>query len=106
MPARDSLKSSSASRTRTAAHTPLLTSNVRDMRDMPDVRALLGLTPEQRAALLAELTPQEAEALLYDWHGLWARPAQLPPPGEAWRTWLIMAGRGFGKTRSGAEWIR
>jgi phage terminase large subunit-like protein len=34
----------------------------------------------------------------------YARPAQWPPAGE-WRTWLIMAGRGFGKTRAGAEWI-
>ena len=34
-----------------------------------------------------------------------ARPNQLPPEGD-WQTWLIMAGRGFGKTRSGAEWIR
>lgn len=34
-----------------------------------------------------------------------ARPNQLPPPGN-WKTWMIMAGRGFGKTRSGAEYIR
>lgn len=34
-----------------------------------------------------------------------ARPNQLPPDG-AWQTWMILAGRGFGKTRSGAEWIR
>ena len=34
-----------------------------------------------------------------------AHDGQLPPPGE-WRTWLIMAGRGFGKTRAGAEWVR
>jgi phage terminase large subunit-like protein len=33
------------------------------------------------------------------------RVAQTPPPGN-WRTWLIMAGRGFGKTRTGAEFIR
>lgn len=33
------------------------------------------------------------------------RPEQTPPPGD-WRTWLVMAGRGFGKTRTGAEWIR
>lgn len=33
------------------------------------------------------------------------REAQTPPPGN-WRTWLVMAGRGFGKTRTGAEWIR
>ncbi|HWU92099.1 MAG TPA: terminase family protein, partial [Sphingomicrobium sp.] len=35
----------------------------------------------------------------------WAHKNQLPPPGEGWRTWLMMAGRGFGKTRAGAEWI-
>lgn len=34
-----------------------------------------------------------------------ARPAQRPPEG-AWKVWLIMAGRGFGKTRTGAEFIR
>lgn len=34
-----------------------------------------------------------------------ARAAQLPPPGD-WQTWMILAGRGFGKTRSGAEYIR
>ncbi len=34
-----------------------------------------------------------------------ARPSQLPPEGD-WRTWLIMAGRGFGKTRTAAEWVR
>jgi len=34
-----------------------------------------------------------------------ARKSQLPPPGD-WRVWMIMAGRGFGKTRSGAEWVR
>jgi len=39
----------------------------------------------------------------YDWSAV-ARSAQLPPPGE-WRTWLVMAGRGFGKTRTGAEWL-
>lgn len=34
-----------------------------------------------------------------------ARPNQLPPPGD-WRIWLILAGRGFGKTRTGAETLR
>ena len=34
-----------------------------------------------------------------------ARPAQLPPPGD-WRQWLIIGGRGSGKTRAGAEWVR
>jgi phage terminase large subunit-like protein len=36
----------------------------------------------------------------------WARTSQLPPEGDDWRTWLLMAGRGFGKTRAGAEWVR
>jgi phage terminase large subunit-like protein len=35
----------------------------------------------------------------------WAHRNQLPPNGEGWRVWLMMAGRGFGKTRAGAEWI-
>lgn len=52
------------------------------------------------------LTPtlSSLSALEYDW-SLWARPSQLPPQGD-WRTWLVLAGRGFGKTRTGAEWIR
>lgn len=35
----------------------------------------------------------------------WALPHQLPPDG-AWKTWVIMGGRGAGKTRAGAEWVR
>jgi phage terminase large subunit-like protein len=45
-----------------------------------------------------------ADAIAGDWRAT-ARPDQLPPPGD-WTTWLILAGRGFGKTRTGAEWIR
>ncbi|HEV2162208.1 MAG TPA: terminase family protein [Stellaceae bacterium] len=41
---------------------------------------------------------------LDDWE-FWARPNQLPPQGD-WRVWLLLAGRGFGKTRSGAEFVR
>lgn len=37
------------------------------------------------------------------WHQQ-ARANQLPPEGD-WSTWLILAGRGFGKTRTGAEWL-
>jgi phage terminase large subunit-like protein len=62
------------------------------------------LSPDELAAYLDGLTPEEQEALLYDW-SFWARPNQLPPDGEKWRTWLLLAGRGFGKTRAGAEWI-
>lgn len=41
---------------------------------------------------------------------MFARDDQLPPAvtatGEPWRTWLVLGGRGAGKTRAGAEWIR
>ena len=46
----------------------------------------------------------EAVKLRYAWP-LYARDSQLPPDGD-WDTWLILAGRGFGKTRTGAEWVR
>jgi hypothetical protein len=36
---------------------------------------------------------------------MWANEGQLEPSSEGWRVWLMMAGRGFGKTRAGAEWI-
>lgn len=42
--------------------------------------------------------------LKYRW-SFWARPQQLAPEGD-WQTWLVLAGRGFGKTRIGAEWVR
>ena len=42
-------------------------------------------------------------ALRHCWE-FWADKRQLPPPGP-WRTWLMLAGRGFGKTRAGAEWV-
>ena len=55
-------------------------------------------------AFLERLSSQDKEALLFRWP-LWARPSQLPPSGD-WLTWLIVAGRGHGKTRTGAETIR
>ena len=39
------------------------------------------------------------------WRTQWSRDNQRPPDGD-WRTWLFMAGRGAGKTRAGAEWVR
>ena len=50
------------------------------------------------------MTDFEAQVLLHDWP-FWARENQLPPTGD-WSHWLLLAGRGFGKTRAGAEWIR
>lgn len=56
-------------------------------------------------AAVDRLTDQEVLALYYDWEGTWARPSQRIPSGE-WLACLFQAGRGFGKTRVGAEWIR
>lgn len=65
---------------------------------------LASLKPKTRQAFIATLTDEEAAVLLYDWTE-WARPSQIAPQGE-WDGWLILAGRGFGKTRMGAEFIR
>jgi len=46
---------------------------------------------------------QLADALENSWPAI-ARPNQLPPPGD-WQIWLLLAGRGFGKTRTLAEWV-
>lgn len=67
-------------------------------------RVLLDLSKEERAAFLAALSQSERDELRWHWD-LWARPEQRPPAGE-WQVWLICAGRGFGKTRTGAEWVR
>lgn len=66
--------------------------------------SLVSLDDQSRAAILAALSDDDALALLYDWT-FWARDKQLPPPGD-WFGWLILAGRGFGKTRTGAEMVR
>lgn len=68
-------------------------------------QSLVRCVREGRAAAFVEdLTAEHAEALLCDWP-LWARPEQLPPKGD-WTTWLILGGRGAGKTRAGSEWVR
>src|SRR3546814_11397561 len=46
----------------------------------------------------------QAAKLLTDW-AWWRRGDQCPPEGD-WHVWMLLAGRGFGKTRTGAEWIR
>jgi phage terminase large subunit-like protein len=54
--------------------------------------------------ILASLTEEQARELLWDWR-FWARPNQIAPDGD-WQTWLALAGRGFGKTEAGAQWVR
>ncbi len=65
---------------------------------------MIGCNRLDRSRFLASLSAKELNALLSDWE-IWARPDQLPPKGD-WTTWLVMGGRGAGKTRTGAEWIR
>lgn len=64
----------------------------------------LALQPLLRDQLLASLSDKEVRALAYDWRGFWARPKQIAPEGD-WTIWLILAGRGFGKTKTGAQWV-
>ena len=66
-----------------------------DLRQLPD---------DEVADILKQLGPAQAEELRYNWE-FWARPEQLEPTGD-WNAWLALAGRGWGKTRAGAEWVR
>ncbi|QPQ56211.1 DNA-packaging protein [Allosphingosinicella flava] len=65
---------------------------------------LASLSEQDRQAWLSQLSTDQLAALRYNWE-FWARPTQLEPEGH-WRTWLALAGRGFGKTELGAQWIR
>lgn len=71
---------------------------------LADAKRLASLPPDELAAWLAKCHPRDL-LLLDTAFEMWAQQGQLPPQGEGWRVWLMMAGRGFGKTRAGAEWI-
>jgi phage terminase large subunit-like protein len=65
---------------------------------------LLALEPDERRAQLARMSHAQRKRLSRHWR-LWAHDGQVPP-ALGWHTWMIMAGRGYGKTRAGAEWVR
>ena len=72
-----------------------------------NARTLAQLTPDARNAVLATLSSDELATLEYAWE-FWARPDQLPPDPDLWplwRVWLMLAGRGAGKTRAAAECV-
>ena len=69
--------------------------NAQQLRELPD---------DQVKEALSQLSPKQLESLHHDW-SFWARPEQIEPKGD-WNTWFINAGRGFGKTRAGVEWVR
>ena len=54
--------------------------------------------------MLRGLSDAEIATLYWHWD-FWARPDQLPPVGD-WSAWMMLGGRGAGKTRAGAEWVR
>ena len=62
------------------------------------------LSEEQYNKVMSALGPVKAEELRYTWP-FWARPEQLEPEGD-WTVWVALAGRGWGKTRAGVEWVR
>ena len=74
---------------------------------------LMDITPRQMSRLAAMSRPERMEwlkkcgadelLLLDGSFEAWAADGQLPPVAGGWRTWLMMAGRGYGKTRAGAE---
>ncbi len=74
---------------------------VRAGREESLMAKIVKLPQKEQEAALEGLDPT---ALLYDWES-WARPSQLLPD-EGWATAVIMAGRGFGKSRIGSEWVR
>ncbi len=71
---------------------------------LSDYDCIAGLPDQQREACLAVLGEPGMTELQAEWRHR-ARPYQFPPEGD-WPVWLVMAGRGFGKTRMGAEWVR
>jgi phage terminase large subunit-like protein len=65
---------------------------------------LLSARQKVQAKLIAAMSGGERSTIAYVWE-YWTREEQLPPSGD-WRIWMVMAGRGFGKTRASAAWVR
>lgn len=63
------------------------------------------LSLEEQEEIWGGYTEEQAKALAYDW-AIWGRPEQRPPEDGSWRIFLALAGRGWGKSRAGAEWVR
>jgi predicted phage terminase large subunit-like protein len=69
------------------------------------IAEILATSPELEEQFVARFgTTESFELVEFLWE-FWGRPNQFAPEGD-WSTWLILAGRGFGKTRTGAEWVR
>jgi phage terminase large subunit-like protein len=66
--------------------------------------SLASLPESQRSKILGSLSDEDHKRLLHAWD-FWARPEQRPPKWN-WLQWLVKAGRGWGKNRTGAEFLR
>ena len=88
------------------------------LADIDDISVLMkALSREMNmslAQIVAELPEEEQEIvlegtdpdiLIYDWK-FWGRPSQIPPDDRDWSVFAMVAGRGAGKTRAGAEWVQ
>ena len=74
-------------------------------KELPSTMEKIQCLPEQtKREILGSLSVEQLAEMDYMWE-MWARPKQIMPKGD-WFVWLICAGRGFGKTRSGAEFVR
>ena len=82
--------------------TPLSTSTRSEVRS--GAVSIASATEEAQLAFLKSLSNEALRGLPYLFE-FWAMPHQVPPDGD-WRTWVILGGRGAGKTRAGAEWVR
>lgn len=75
-----------------------------ELREDRDLLRELAMLPEaERARVVRKLSFPQARELLERWP-MWAHDGQLEPGGDP-MVWMVMAGRGFGKTRAGAEWL-
>jgi hypothetical protein len=79
----------------------------RRMIDMPHgslAQRLAEMGAAQRERILSALSDEDCEALALDF-AFWAREKQKPPAGD-WSVWVVRAGRGWGKTRTGSAWVQ
>ncbi|KKL10639.1 hypothetical protein LCGC14_2553780, partial [marine sediment metagenome] len=73
--------------------------------DKRGMRAFTEAFTSQLASKYPNMTDQESASYLQYFWPAYARPQQKTPKGN-WHIWFVLAGRGYGKTRTGAEWVR